>query len=260
MTTALMLTAAAGVATVTLSRPQAHNALDEGLIAEIARAFQKLSADDTVRVVVLTGAGKSFCAGADLGWMQRSGALPQADNQRDAMALAMMLDAIDRCPKPVVAVVNGPAYGGGVGLVAAADIAIASEEAAFSLTEVKLGIIPAVIGPYMVEAIGARACRRYMLSAERFDAREAHRLGLVHAVVTADKLEHAQTLMVEQLLKGGPKAQSAVKDLLKVVGDSPMGPDTMRYTANRIAELRASEEGQEGLAAFFEKRKPKWCE
>lgn len=246
------------VATVTLTRGVVHNALDEGMVDNLTQAFQKLGVADAVRVIVLTGEGKSFCAGADIAWMRRAGELDAAGNQRDAMSVVMMLDAIDRCPKPVVAVVNGPAHGGGVGLLAAADIAIASEAASFSLSEVKLGMIPAGIASYVMAAIGTRACRRWMLTAERFDAREAHRMGLVHAVVPADKLEHARALMVEQLLKGGPQAQAGVKEMLRVIEDSPAGPDLLRYSAGRIAEMRASDEGREGLAAFLEKRKPAW--
>jgi methylglutaconyl-CoA hydratase len=258
MTEALRLTVTGGVATLTLARPEAHNAFDEAMVGELAHSFQKLSAAAEIRVMVIEAAGKSFCAGGDIGWMSRAAALPQPDNQRDAAALAVMLDAVDRCPKPVVAMVQGAALGGGVGLIAACDIAIASDEATFALSEVRLGLAPAVISPYVVAAIGQRASRRYMLTGERFDAREAHRLGLVHAVVAAGKLGAARDLLVEQLLKGGPVAQSAAKDMIRVVEDSPMGPDLMRFTANRIAELRASDEGREGLAAFLEKRKPAW--
>ena len=247
------------VATVTLTRPEVHNALDEILIGNIAQAFQKLAVAEAVRVVVLEAEGKNFCAGADVNWMKRAAGLSREDNQRDAMQLAIMVDAIDRCPKPVIAVVQGAALGGGVGLVAAADMVIAAEDASFALTEVRLGLEPSVIGPVTIRAMGERACRRYFLTGERFDAREACRLGLVHAVVAADKLAEARDHLVEACLKGAPGAIAQAKDLIRVVADTEAGPDLMRLTAHRIAERRATDEGHEGLMAFLEKRKPGWA-
>ncbi|MBC7952719.1 MAG: enoyl-CoA hydratase/isomerase family protein [Rhodospirillaceae bacterium] len=255
----LRITVTGPVATVTLTRPQVHNALDEMLMGNLAQAFQKLAVTDAVRVIVLEAEGKSFCAGADVNWMRRAADLSREDNQRDAMLLAVMIDSIDRCPKPVIAVVQGAALGGGVGLVAACDMVIAAEDAAFALTEVRLGLEPSVIGPVCMAAMGARACRRYFLTAERFDAREACRLGLVHAVVPADKLAEARDHLVDSCLKGAPGAQAAAKELIRVVRDTEAGPDLMRLTAHRIAERRASDEGREGLAAFMDKRKPVWA-
>ena len=258
MTEALHVKISGPIATVTLNRPELHNAFDAQLAGNLTQAFQKLGVADAVRVVVLEAAGKSFCAGIDLGWLSRTATQDAAENQRDAMMLAMMLDAIDRCPKPVIAVVQGAALGGGAGLVAVADMAIASEEASFALSEVRLGLAPSIVTPYLYAAIGPRACRRYMISGERFDAREAQRNGLVHAVVTADKLSPARDHLVEACLKGGPKAQAAAKEIIRVVEDSPQGPDLMRYTASHFSDLRASDEGREGLAAFLEKRRPGW--
>jgi methylglutaconyl-CoA hydratase len=258
ITPSLALSLAGDVATVRLTRPEVHNALDEALVGNLAQAFQKLSVTEAVRVVVLEAEGKSFCAGGDIGWMRRAAELPPDDNRRDAMQWAVMLDAVERCAKPVVAMVQGAALGGGVGLIAACDVVIASDEATFALSEVRLGLIPAVIGPYLAAAMGVRACRRYVLTGERFDAREAFRLGLVHAVVTSDRLGDARDRMVEALRRGGPKAQGDAKELLRVLADTPPGPDLMRWTTARLSEIRCGDEAREGLAAFVEKRKPGW--
>lgn len=258
MAESLLIVVKGAVATLTLARPAVHNALDGELIGRLTQAFQKLGTDPAVRVVVLEGQGTSFCAGADIAWMRRAAALEAADNARECMALVMMFDAISRCPKPVLAVVQGAALGGGVGLVAAADMAIAAEEAFFALGETRLGIDQAPIAPYVVAAMGERACRRYFLSGERFDAREASRLGLIHAAVAADRLEAARDHLVEACLKGAPKALASAKELLRVVVESPRGPDLMRFSATRIAEMRVGDEAREGLAAFIEKRKPNW--
>ncbi len=259
MTEAVTVTTdARGVATVTLCRPEVHNAFDDALIARLTEIFRELGGTDTVRAIVLAAEGKSFSAGADLGWMRRMAGYSDEENQRDAMALALMMEAIDRCPKPTLAVVQGPAYGGGVGLVSACDMAIASDRATFSLSEVRLGIIPAVISPYVIAAIGARAARRYFLTGERFSCTEAKRIGLVHECVQDDKLPEARELMITALLQCGPKAQAHAKEVIHVVRDSDSGPDLMRYTARYIAQVRASDEGREGLGAFLEKRKPNW--
>lgn len=251
---------ARGVATVTLDRPEVHNAFDDMLIARLTEVFRELGGKDDVRVVVLTAEGKSFSAGADLGWMRRMAGYSDEENQRDAMGLALMMEAIDRCPKPTLAVVQGAAYGGGVGLISACDIAIASDRATFSLSEVRLGIIPAVISPYVLAAISERAARRYFLTGERFSCTEAKRIGLVHECVQDDKLAEARDLMVGALLQCGPKAQAHAKDMIHVVRNSESGPDLMRFTARCIAQVRASDEGREGLSAFLEKRKPRWIE
>ena len=246
------------VTTIRLNRPDKHNAFDDTLIAELTQAFRTAGTDSSARVVVLEAAGPSFSAGADLGWMKRMSGQPRQANEEDAMALADLMGAIDRCPKPVLSVVQGAAIGGGVGLVACCDIAIAASEASFCLSEVRLGLIPAVISPYVAAAIGPRACRRYFLTAERFDAATALRLGLVQEVVPQAELSAARDRMIDHLLKGGPMAQRAAKDLIARVAFSPIDEALMRNTARRIAEARASDEGKEGLAAFLDKRKPNW--
>ncbi|MBI4968554.1 MAG: enoyl-CoA hydratase/isomerase family protein [Rhodospirillales bacterium] len=246
------------VATVTLNRPDRHNAFDDALIAGLTETLEGIGADPAVRVVVLTGAGKSFSAGADLGWMKRMAGYTFDQNMADARGLARLLSTLDRLPKPTIARVNGPAYGGGVGLVAACDLAIAQPEAAFSLTEVKLGLIPAVISPYVVAAIGPRAARRYTLTAQRFDAETALRLGLVHEVVAADALDDAVSKTVDTLLANGPQAMAAGKALIGTVANRPIDDAVIEDTARRIAECRASPEGREGVSAFLEKRKPAW--
>ena len=247
------------VARVTLNRPQLHNAFDEALIQGLADAFAALGEDTAVRVILLTGAGRSFSAGADLNWMQRASTYDEEKNRADARALELMLRTIDECPKPVVALVNGAAIGGGVGLVAACDIAIAAESAVFATSEVRLGILPAVIAPFVVRAIGPREARRWFLTAERFGAGEARRIGLVHEVVPAEQLEARGTAMVAELLKGGPEALAEAKRLVQLVRTMPQGGSILsEATVAMIAERRASDEGREGIGAFLEKRKPGW--
>jgi methylglutaconyl-CoA hydratase len=258
MASYLQIETAGKVATVRLNRPDKHNAFDEHLIAELTQAFRDLASDTAVRVAVLAAKGQSFSAGADLDWMKRMSAMGRADNERDAMALADLMEAIDRCPKPVVGVIQGAAFGGGVGLVACCDIAIATSSASFSLSEVRLGLIPAVISPYVAAAIGPRACRRYFLTAERFDAATAAKLGLVHWVVEPEALEAARDETIKHLLTGGPAAQGAAKDLIRRVAGAPIDDTLRRDTAGRIADARSSPEGKEGIAAFLEKRKPSW--
>lgn len=247
-----------GVCTLTLNRPALHNAFDDALIKKLERTFRDFRNRPEVRVVVLSGNGKSFSAGADLNWMKRMADYTREENFEDAMGLATMLEAIYRCPKPTIALVHGAAFGGGVGLVAACDIAIASAKASFCLSEVKLGLIPAAISPYVVEAMGARACRRYFLTAERFSAAEAHRLGLVHEVCDEEHLEARRDAVVAALLEGGPLAQRAARDLIDAVAHKPVTDEVLRDTAARIADIRVSDEGQEGLEAFLDKRKPAW--
>ena len=249
------------VARVTLSRPQLHNAFDEALIQGLADAFAALGEDAAVRVVMLTGAGRSFSAGADLNWMKRAAGYDEERNRADARALELMLRTIDECPKPVVALVNGAAIGGGVGLVAACDIAIAAEGAQFATSEVRLGILPAVIAPFVVRAIGPREARRWFLTAERFGAEEARRIGLVHEVAPADQLEERGAAMVADLLKGGPEALAEAKRLVQLVRTMPQGGSILaEATVAMIADRRASAEGKEGIGAFLEKRKPAWME
>ncbi|WP_089287315.1 MULTISPECIES: enoyl-CoA hydratase/isomerase family protein [unclassified Azospirillum] len=246
-----------GVATVTLNRPEVHNAFNDTVIADLTDIFRRLGNDPAVRVIVLRGVGKSFSAGGDLNWMRRMAGYSREENVADAMGLATMLRTLNECPKPTLAVIHGHCFAGAVGLVAACDIAIAADAVQFALTEVRLGLIPATIGPYVVAAMGARACRRYFLTAERFDAATALRLGLVHEVVTADALNAAAEAAIANLLLGGPRALAAAKALIPAV-DGPLDDAMLADTAARIAEARAGDEGREGLASFFDKRKPGW--
>lgn len=247
-----------GVAWVTLTRPEVHNAFNDDLVGELTTALQGLGTDERVRAVVLSARGRSFSAGADLNWMQRMAGFSEQENLRDAQALAGLMRTLNHLPKPTVTLVQGPAIGGGVGLVACCDIAIAAETANFCLSEVKLGLIPAVIAPYVLAAMGERAARRYFLTAEPFGAREALALGLVHEVVPDEALEDAGARTVKALLRGGPNAQGAAKELIFAVARRPVDEAMVADTAARIARLRASAEGREGIAAFLEKRKPRW--
>ncbi|MCZ6668179.1 MAG: enoyl-CoA hydratase/isomerase family protein [Gammaproteobacteria bacterium] len=247
-----------GVASVTLNRPEQHNAFDDGMIAELIELLGQLEQDDRVRVLVLRAAGKSFSAGADLNWMRRMADYDLARNTDDAMQLAELMRRLNCFPKPTIALVQGAAYGGGVGLIACCDIAIASKQALFCLSEVKLGLIPAVISPYVIEAIGARAARRFMLTAERFSAEQACRLGLVHQVVEAQELDTTLDSILEFLLAAGPAAQAAAKELIRAVSNQPIDSDIIQNCAQRIAQIRATSEAREGLDAFLEKRKPNW--
>jgi methylglutaconyl-CoA hydratase len=258
MSEILNVETAHGVARVTLNRPQIRNAFDDVLIAELTRAFRALDADASVRVVVLAGNGAAFCAGADLNWMKRMAGYSYEQNLADATALAEMLATLDQLTKPTIARVHGPAFAGGVGLVAACDIAIGTPEAKFCLSEAKLGLSPATISPYVVRAIGGRMARRYFLSAEVFGAEEAHRTGLLSGLVAADQLDLAIDELLGQLLAGGPAAQAKIKDLIRFVETAEPGPATIADTARRIAEIRVSPEGREGIASFLEKRKPSW--
>jgi methylglutaconyl-CoA hydratase len=245
------------VATVILNRPEIHNAFNAHLVADLRNAFRGLAADDVTRVVVLTGAGESFCAGADLRWLQAAVEFTIEENVRDALALTEMLDAIASCPKPVVARVNGAALAGGAGLVAASDIAIAADSARFGFTEARLGLVPATISPYVVRRIGESQARALFLTAERFPAQRALAIGLVHQVVPPDQLDAAVARTVENLLRGGPLALSETKALIEGLRTVP-ADDLARLTAELIARLRVSREGQEGLRAFLEKRPPAW--
>ena len=246
------------VATVTLNRPERHNAFDDRMIAGLDGIFDDLSKDEAVRFIVLAAAGKTFSAGADLAWMQRVAGQTSAENEADALALAKLLQRIDTCPKPVIGVVDGAAYGGGVGLLACCDIVVASHQASFALSEVRLGLIPAVISPYVIAAIGARPCRRYFLTAERFSAEEGLRLGLVHRLVTREDLSEAVEALCADLRKGGPLAQAAAKQLIATVTSADGDILIQEWTAGRIAELRGSAEGREGMQAFLDKRPPSW--
>jgi methylglutaconyl-CoA hydratase len=247
-----------GVVRMTLNRPDVHNAFDDGLTAELTEGLVRIGKDEGVRAVVLTGAGKSFSAGADLNWMRRMAGYSDEENLADARGLARLMQTLNELPKPTVARVNGAALGGGTGLVACCDIAIASDKASFGTTEVRLGIIPAVIGPYVVAVIGPRQARRLMLTGERIPAIEAARIGLVHEVVPAEGLDAAVDAVLDHLLKCGPKAITAAKDLVRDLTGRPITAEIVDDTAQRIASLRATAEAREGIAAFLEKRRPAW--
>jgi methylglutaconyl-CoA hydratase len=246
------------VTTVWMNRAEAHNAFDETLIEELTEAFERLDQDAAIRVVVLAGRGKSFSAGADLAWMKRAGGYSEQDNLRDARALARMFRTIHRLSKPTIARVHGAAIGGGLGLTAVCDIAVASAEASFATSEVKLGFIPAVISPYVVAAIGERQARRYFLTAERIDAQEAQRIGLVHVACAPDVLDATIGRFTGALIGNGPGALAAAKQLIANVANRSIDDALIDETANGIARLRATAEAKEGIAAFLEKRKPNW--
>lgn len=246
------------VATVTLDRPELRNAFNEHAIAELALAFDELGRNDSVRAIVLAANGPAFCAGADLNWMKKMAAYSDDENEQDAMRLADMLRTIYLCPKPTVARVQGDCYAGGMGLVAACDIVVAVDSAGFCLSEVKLGLIPATISPYVIKAMGEQAARRYFLTAERFDAHEARRIGLTHEVVPADALDAAVAGITRALAGNSPNAVRQAKALVRDIAGKGVDDALLLDTAGRIAAIRASVEGREGVAAFLEKRKPTW--
>ncbi len=243
---------------VWMNKPDVHNAFDETLIAELTQAFTTLDADASVRVIVLAGRGKSFSAGADLNWMKRQGEASPEQNLADARTLARLFRTITLCRKPTVARVHGAALGGGMGLAAAADICVASTKAQFAASEVKFGIVPAAISPYVVRAIGERQAYRYFQTAERISAERAHEIGLVHELAEVDELDAAVQRIVDALLAGGPLAQAAATDLIRAVANKPIDDALVEDTARRIATLRATAEAGEGLTAFLEKRPPSW--
>ncbi len=254
----LELTCDAGIARITFARPDVHNAFDELLIAELTQALAALDRDPDVRVVVLTGRGASFSAGADLGWMRRMAQAGADENRADALRLAKLMRTLDCLSKPTIARVNGAAFGGGVGLIACCDIAIAAESATFALSEVRLGLVPAVISPYVIAAIGARQARRWFQSGEAFGAAEAQRLGLVHEVVPAQTLETAVQQQCDLLRKAGPIAVNQAKALVRRAAQGLDADAIDAANADLIARLRISPEGQEGLSAFLDKRRPAW--
>ena len=247
------------VARITMARPEVHNAFNEELIAQLHAAFANAISDASVRVIVLAGEGKSFSVGADLNWMRRAATWSEEENRRDSRALTAMLRAVAECPKPVVARVHGAAMGGGAGLTACADVAIAAESATFAFSEVRLGLAPATIAPHVIARIGPGRALPLFLTGERFDARRAYEVGLVHRVVPDAELDAAVDEAVAALLAGSPQAQAACKQLVREVTDRPRG-ETDAYTAQLIASLRTSEEGREGVTAFLDKRKPRWAE
>jgi methylglutaconyl-CoA hydratase len=246
------------IATLAIDRAAVHNAFDDALIGELTAALEGIAAQSDVRVLVLTGRGASFSAGADLGWMQRMAAADEATNHADALALARLMRVLDELPQATIARVNGPAYGGGVGLIACCDIAVGCDSARFGLTETRLGLVPAVISPYVLRAIGARWSRRLFLTAEIFDAARAADIGLLHEVVPADQLDATVARLARQLLRAGPAAVREAKALVRRIADLA-DPDARDNTnAALIARLRVSAEGQEGIGAFLGKRDPAW--
>ncbi|WIO74721.1 enoyl-CoA hydratase/isomerase family protein [Porticoccaceae bacterium LTM1] len=247
-----------GVATVTLNNADKHNAFDDVIIAELDRQFAALAENDDVRVVILAAEGRSFSAGADLGWMKRMATYSYDENLRDATALAEMLRKLNYMPQPTIARVQGAAFGGAVGLVSCCDMAVGSTRASFCLSEVKIGLIPATISPYVINAIGQRAARRLFTTAERFDAKTALQLNLLSKVVDEEDLDTELEWMVDSLLANSPQAIRAAKQLVFNVANKEFSGELMEYTSEQIAAIRVSEEGQEGLQAFLEKRKPSW--
>ena len=247
-----------GVARITLNRPEVRNAMNAAFIRDLADAVETVGADESVRVVMLTGRGKGFCAGADLAWMRETSDYSVEENYADSVRLGRMLNRLNALPKPVIGLINGHAFGGGIGLVSCCDIAIASSAAKFSLSEVRLGLTPATISPYVVRKIGQSHARRYFLTAEVFDAARAAEIGLVHTVAEPEALEAKGREFVDLLLFGGPKSQAISKGLIFRVSDREIDRDLIDWTSRLIADIRATDEGREGAGAFLEKRKPAW--
>jgi methylglutaconyl-CoA hydratase len=260
MSESILVAVSGGVATITLNRANVHNAFDDALIADLTTALGDCARNPAVRAVVLTGAGASFSAGADLNWMRGMAAAGEAENRADSLRLAALMRTLNFLAKPTLARVNGSAYGGGVGLVACCDIAIGADNAKFSLSEVKLGLVPAVISPYVIAAIGPRHARRLFVSGEVFDAGTATRIGLLHEAVAADQLDDAIERTLHFLAKGGPVAQAEAKQLaLRAAGITREGAERVdAQNADLIARLRVSDEGQRGIGAFLDKRAPDW--
>ena len=247
-----------GVARVRLNNPDKHNAFDDQMIGQLTEAFAVVAGNASVRVMVLASEGKSFSAGGDLGWMKRMASFSHEENLRDAGALGLMLQTLNQIPQPTIARIQGQAFGGAVGLVSCCDMAVAASAASFSLSEVKIGLIPATISPYVIAAIGERAARRYFVTAERFDAHRALQIGLVSEVVDAEQLDQEVDRLVDAVLGNGPEAVRAAKQLLFDVAGKPIDQQLINATCETIASIRASEQGQEGLQAFLDKRKPQW--
>jgi len=245
-------------ATITLSRPEVRNAFNDDVIAELTQAFTQLGQDSQVRAIVLAAEGPAFCAGADLNWMRRMADYTHAENLADAGQLAEMLRVIYTCPKPTVARIQGDVYAGGMGLVAACDMAVSVDTANYCLSEVKLGLYPATISPYVIRAMGPRAAHRYFLTAERFDAAEALRIGFVHAVVSADQLDSQVNTILQALTSASPNAVKQCKTLLHDVAGQDINATLIAHTVQGIANIRASSEGKEGVQSFLQKRKPAW--
>ena len=252
---------AKGIATLTLNRPEVHNAFDDGIIEALIGRLEQAADDDNVRVLVLRSEGNNFSAGADLNWMRRMAQNSHQENLIDARGLARLMELLNFLPKPTIGLIQGAAFGGAVGLAACCDMVVATEAAKFCLSEVRIGLIPAVISPYVNQAIGERQSRRYMLTAETFSSSQAQQWGLVHEVVADNaQLEGAKNALIDKLLNNSPKAIEAAKALVFAVTQKPINADVIEDTAKRIADIRVSEEGQEGLSAFLNKRKPNWIQ
>jgi methylglutaconyl-CoA hydratase len=247
-----------GVAKITMNRPELHNAFDDQVIKELTNAIRKIDNNQNIRLLVLAAEGKSFSAGADLNWMKRMATYSWEENYQDSLKLAGLMQALHDCSKTTIAIVQGAAFGGGVGLVACCDIVLASDKALFSLSEVKLGLIPSVISPYVVKAIGERNSKRYFASAEKFDAQEAKLIQLVHKVIGHDELQNFAKDYINKILANGPQAMRQAKQLVNHVVDKPIDEELVLETAQRIADIRASSEGREGVSAFLEKRPTNW--
>lgn len=246
------------IVTLALNRPEVHNAIDDELIALMISALETIQKDDEIRVVILKANGKSFSAGADVNWMQKMLHYTKEENLNDSRQLATLMNKLYHLNKPTIALVQGAAFGGALGLIACCDIAIAADIATFCLSEVKLGLIPAVISPYVIQAIGVKGFSRYAITAEVFNAATAKELGLINEVISTEELTHKAEEIITAILKNSPKAIAAVKNLLHTVQQKPLDQTMIQYTAEQIAAIRISNEGQEGLMAFLEKRKPKW--
>jgi methylglutaconyl-CoA hydratase len=247
-----------GVAQVAMDRPEVFNAFNETMVSELDLVFDRLVADESVRIIVLAGAGKHFSAGADLQWMQRASEASEEWNLQDARKFARMLNRIDHCPKPTLARIQGVALGGGTGLVCACDVAIAADNASFAVSEAKFGILPSVIGPYVINAVGKRHARRLALTTTRIRATEAEKMGLIHQVADADALDSAIDTALGELLAGGPNAQREIKTLFAQLNIGPVGEETVELTAQTISRVRGTHEAQEGFAAFLDKRPANW--
>lgn len=256
--TALTLTHTGALLTITLSRPEVRNAFNDEVIAELTQAFQTAAASAETRVVVLAAEGPAFCAGADLNWMRRMADYTRAESLADAAKLAEMLRVMYACPKPTIARIQGDVVAGGMGLVAACDMAVAVDTAGFCLSEVKLGLIPATISPYVIRAMGARAAHRYFLTAERFSAQVAHRIGFVHEVVPAEQVDAKVAELVKALVNASPNAVRSCKELVQTVAEREIDGALIAQTVEGIAEIRSSTEGKEGVQSFLQKRKPNW--
>ena len=254
----LLIDVAGHIATVTLNRPEVRNAFNDEVILEMTQAFTELGARADVRCIVLAANGTAFCAGADLNWMRDMAGYTRAQNLEDAGRLAGMMQAVYECPKPTIAKVQGDVYAGGTGLVAACDMAVAVDTAGYCLSEARLGLIPATISPYVVRAMGARAAHRYFLTAERFDAAEALRIGFVHEVVKAEALDAKVAELAQALANAGPEAVRLCKKLVQDVAGQPITPELVKMTVEAIADVRVSPEGREGVQSFLQKRKPNW--